>query len=406
MRSEIGIIIPALEPEYRLLDFVIDLQAEQFSRIVIVDDGSGIQYQNIFEQAEVLGCKVVHHPKNLGKGAALRTGIRTVEAEFGIGTGIITADADGQHSPEDIARMAIEMEHHPDALILGSRNFDGEDVPARSKIGNKITSKFFGLITGKPCTDTQTGLRGIPANLVDLALSEDGDRYEYEMNFLMDAADRVELVELPIRTIYEDGNAVSHFRPVRDSVRIYARVLRFLASSLAGFAVDYSLFALLLVVLPWLGMQLGLGQAAAGIVAGLELKILLATAIARTVSGIVNFTLNKKFAFKSKGDTAKEFFRYGILFVFQMAASACFTSVIAMVLPAMMAKILVDLALFFANFVVQRRWVFAPGAAAETKDAGYMQGVAGKGSSSYTPGMSLSQDTALYNQIVDRGRRG
>ena len=155
------------------------------------------------------------------EGAAIKTGIEKAVREFGSGIGIITADADGQHLPQDIIRISDALTSYRDHLILGVRDFSGENVPFRCAFGNMITSTLFKFGTGIACSDTQTGLRGIPPRLVPLALSTEGDRYEYEMNFLVEAVKTAPLVMIPIETVYENGNAGSHFRPVRDSLLIY-----------------------------------------------------------------------------------------------------------------------------------------------------------------------------------------
>ena len=202
-------------------------------------------------------------------------------------------------------------------------------------------------MTGVSCSDTQTGLRGIPRKLIPLAAETHGSRYEYEMNFLSDAAERCEMVFVPIETVYEDNNSCSHFRPIRDSLRVYGRMIRFMISSLTGSVVDYFIFAVMLVLLPFAGMS----RTASVVVA--------ATVIARLFSGIVNFIMNKKFAFRSAGDTGSEGFRYLILFICQMGASAALVSALSAVITPIVAKVIVDTSLFFASYFIQKRWVFS-----------------------------------------------
>ena len=220
------VCIPAYKPDQRLLDLVEALEKAGLIRIVLADDGSGSEYTPIFCRAEELGCTIVHHAHNMGKGAALRTGIEKAIHQFGNKINIITADADGQHLVQDIARVADALDAYPDHLILGVRDFDKENVPAKSRMGNRITSAFFKAATGVACQDTQTGLRGIPTSLIPLALRCKGDRYDYEMNFLTEAVKSAPLTMIPIETVYENGNEGSHFRPVRDSFLIYKEPLK------------------------------------------------------------------------------------------------------------------------------------------------------------------------------------
>ena len=345
MYSQI-IIIPAYEPDQRLIRYVDQLLYAGFEKLIIVDDGSSTECQEIFRQIQVKnmeGGKVtlLHHPKNRGKGAALKTGILHGQRIYGKGKAYITVDSDGQHLVKDVIAVAKEMQAAPDALVLGCRDFSGRDVPWRSRFGNRITSKFFYLMNGKKVPDTQTGLRGIPDNLVDLALSEEGTRYEYEMDFLSDAVDQARLVFVPIQTVYEDGNQCSHFHPIRDSIRIYGRFLRFLVASLSGSATDLLLFALILA-------SIGSGNA----------EIIEATVLARICSGIVNFEMNRHISFRSRGEAKSEMLRYGVLFVTQMAASAAAVTLLSQAIPSIVAKILIDVTLFFLSYMIQKKWVF------------------------------------------------
>jgi len=379
---EAVIIIPSFKPDEKMLCLVRELLAAGFARIVVVDDGSGTEYEDIFRRAEELGCILERHEKNFGKGAAIKTALRAVvsqgsrkqgegvfqekisgnggncghrgstsrEEREGKGgsdcPGYITADADGQHLVKDILRVAEALVQHPEALILGSRDFSGKDVPPRSRFGNRVTSVLFRLISGVACSDTQTGLRGIPAGLLELALSEEGERYEYEMNFLMDAARKVPFYAVPIETVYEEKNRTSHFRPIADSLRVYGRFVRFALASIAGAVVDYLLFSLLTPVLAFAQTE----------------TIFLATAIARVGSGMVNFGLNRYFSFRSRMPAGREVVRYAILFLGQMWVSAGLVSLLAQLqFPILGAKVIVDTILFFFSFRIQKNWVFAGG---------------------------------------------
>ena len=228
------ICIPSYKPDHRLIDLIEALKESGCIRIVITDDGGGPEYAPVFTRAEELGCVVVRHEHNLGKGAALKTAIEKAVLEFGPETGIVTADADGQHLPQDIVRVSDALTDYPDHLILGVRDFSRENVPLKSALGNKITSGFFRLATGVACCDTQTGLRGIPPKLLPLAQHTEGDRYDYEMNFLVEAVKSTPLIMIPIETVYENGNAGSHFHTFRDSFLIYKKPLQKLGLGLTA----------------------------------------------------------------------------------------------------------------------------------------------------------------------------
>lgn len=343
MKKDKIIVIPAYEPEGKLVDFIGELKEVGYEKIIVVDDGSGVDYRFVFLSVELMDVTVLHHMRNMGKGQALRTAFLYIKNyEKGKKT-VITADADGQHLPKDIVQVDKALDEHPDSLVLGTRDFELAHVPLKSKKGNQITRKYFRLITGVDCPDTQTGLRGIPESLLDFALEVEGDRYEYEMNFLVEAAKRTSFYYVPITTVYENKNECSHFRPVMDSLRIYGRPLRFLVSSLTGAAVDIGIFYILTLLLPYPQVKL----------------VLFATVLARICSGVVNFWMNKHFSFRSKGRLHKEGAKYFLLFLGQMLLSAGGVSILSLILPKVGAKVVVDSLLFILSYVIQKQWVFA-----------------------------------------------
>jgi glycosyltransferase involved in cell wall biosynthesis len=222
------IVIPAYQPEPVLARIVDDLIAVGLPayRLVVVDDGSTGAAARVVDGLRGRGPVVVRHADNRGKGAALKAGIRAVRARDPDPLGVVTADADGQHAVGDILRVRDALLAAPDRLVLGSRAFDAA-TPRRSRFGNAATRQAFRLATGRRLADTQTGLRGLPAALLDHALGLPGTRYDFELELLLAAVDAgVPVAEVGIRTIYGPGNATSHFRVVSDSWRIYRVFLR------------------------------------------------------------------------------------------------------------------------------------------------------------------------------------
>lgn len=224
---------------------------------MLVDDGSEAKYQPLFQELGEM-CIVLHHPRNLGKGAAIKTALRYVKEELWEYDVIGTMDADGQHMTEDMERVLEQAALHPEALVLGCRTVDGK-MPWKSRMGNRITRAVFRRATGAWISDTQTGLRAFFAKLLEQMLAVPGERYEYEMNVLMDCVrQKIPLIEVPVQTIYQDRkNSSSHFRRVRDSFRIYRKLLRFSAVSLSSFVLDYGLFALFTLLFS--GISWGIG---------------------------------------------------------------------------------------------------------------------------------------------------
>lgn len=225
------VLIPAFEPGHSLVDVVRDIRGTQPGLgVVVVDDGSGPASARVLDAARDLGCTVLRHGTNRGKGVALRTGFRHV-ARACPGHDVVCADADGQHGVADVLRVAGRVEE-TGVMVLGVRRFDGE-VPVRSRAGNGLTRLLFRAATGCPVRDTQTGLRAYPHGLLDWLLTVPGERFEYEMNVLLYAVRAGQPIEqTTIATRYVADNASSHFGSFTDSVRIYLPLLRFAASAL------------------------------------------------------------------------------------------------------------------------------------------------------------------------------
>lgn len=223
------VLIPALNPCDRLIGVIDELLSHDATELIVVNDGSLSTCDAVFQSAAAKSrVELLQHAENLGKGAALRTGIRRFLERAGPDDLLITADADGQHLPADILAVAALARKNPASLVLGTRAFRG-DVPLRSRFGNDLTRFIFRLITGNRLTDTQTGLRAIPRTLMTRLLAVKADRYAFELEMLLLASrSKTPLLSQPIQTIYLEGNSSSHFRPIVDSARIYWVFVRYL----------------------------------------------------------------------------------------------------------------------------------------------------------------------------------
>jgi glycosyltransferase involved in cell wall biosynthesis len=243
-KLDIPALIPAYQPEPSLLTLVRTLQELGFRTIIIVNDGSGADRAAIFEQLSgVAGVHVLRHAVNRGKGAALKTGLRHVLENIPECAGVVTADADGQHHPEDILRVAARLERDSSALVLGVRTFD-KNVPWRNRMGNVLTRKLIRWIVGTRVTDSQTGLRGVPRALIPSLLELPSQGYEFELEMLIACKHQsFRIAEEPIRTIYLEGNRSSHFNHVSDSIRIYRVLFRFSFLFTLAAALDLIVFA-------------------------------------------------------------------------------------------------------------------------------------------------------------------
>lgn len=371
MRNRMIALIPAYEPDAKINSIADELKTRGFD-LVIVDDGSGAAYEDLFDELS-RKATVLTHEENRGKGAALKTGMRYIEKYMaysesvltaagsvnvsGADTVIVTVDADGQHLPEDVLRVAQIAAARKDALVLGSRALD-EDVPVRSKFGNTVTRHVYSAATGVSVHDTQTGLRAFHMSLIPRLLEIEGDRYEYEINMLLElASEGTPIIEERIETVYEDNNSGSHFRTVRDSLRIYKEILKFSASSLASFAIDYCMYALLL--------------AATG-AAGLANGLIISNIGARLVSGIANYTMNRRLVFKSRTGFARSAFQYFLLAAFILAGNTIVLSTLAGTLGvnSLVAKLITEIIFFAISWTVQRYVIFFNGEAMAEQEAG------------------------------------
>ncbi len=212
------IIIPSLNPSDKLLSLVNDLIKNNFKDIIVVNDGSDSEYQDIFDKLPK-SVKLINNDVNLGKGASIKKAVSSIKNS----DAFITMDCDGQHLVKDVVKIREELNNHD--IVLGVRNFKLKCVPLRSKIGNKISAFVFRIKTGIILNDTQTGLRGISFKYKDLVLSTKGDRYEYEMNFLYNLAkNNIKINTIQISTVYGE-NYTSHFNVIRDSILIHKWII-------------------------------------------------------------------------------------------------------------------------------------------------------------------------------------
>lgn len=340
----IAIIIPAFDPDERLLLLLEELTISlQNIKIIVVNDGSKEETKEIFHKAEYYSI-VLTHSKNYGKGRAIKTALTYIQLNESEDTIVVIADADGQHTVEDINKVA-ETVGDDCTLVLGSRSFIG-NVPARSQFGNTLTRGIFRLATKVYVKDTQTGLRAFSYSMIPYLQSIEGERYEYEMNVLLQCArDGVTMIEIPIATIYLEENQSSHFRVIKDSYRIYKEIIRFSCSSLLSFFIDYSLFTLGNLVLIALGMQHVVTVSNLG---------------ARCISSVCNYMMNKKYVFKDKASIHSSAVKYFTLVIIILGMNTLLLMLLVhTILPnPYIAKVIVEVIMFLVSYYVQKHFVF------------------------------------------------
>lgn len=358
--NKFAIIIPALNPPLRLVDYVKELRTLLKYPIVLVDDGSRQEEKSIFEDCKKSASDVtiLTHDINRGKGRALKTAFSYLLDKYPDIKGCITCDSDGQHRAVDVVKCFAALEQNPEALVLGCRTFNLEHVPWRSRFGNQTMNKLFRIFTKQDFQDTQTGLRAIPTSFMRELIDCPGERFEYETHMLLMIKNRP-LVQVPIETIYLDGNSESHFNPVKDSIKISAIIIRyglakffkFVAVSLLSFGVDIAVFSLLYYIV-FSGETQG--------------RLLLSVVIARIISLCFNYLCNRNYVFKNKNGGVADistFLRYLSLAMVIMGASYLLTKGSALLIKnsecaVSFIKIAVDLILFILSYTVQKRLIF------------------------------------------------
>jgi putative flippase GtrA len=334
-------LVPSYEPDFVLLDVVNELLTNDFN-VVVVNDGSGPNYDDVFSKlpSEV---HYLAYDTNHGKGCALKHGLKYIKENFQDCI-VVTLDSDGQHRVSDAVRICEECENHEeDTLVLGSRIFD-KKAPFKSRFGNFMARTSFLISTRHKIYDTQTGLRAFDYGLLDRMISIKGDRYEYEMNVLLDAVrNNISVKEVKIETIYIDNNAGTHYNPWKDTLKIFVEVLKFSASSLLGFLVDQGVFNLLLLI-----------------PTDYAYWYVYCNVIARIVSASVNFTINYNLVFKKKTTLWRALFKYVLLALFILGCNTLFLWLLVdkAGMNESVAKIIVEVTMFIVSWLVQRLFVF------------------------------------------------
>ncbi|MEN9470708.1 MAG: GtrA family protein selenocysteine-containing [Pseudomonadota bacterium] len=344
------ILIPAYQPNENLVKLIKALrQARAKQRIIVVDDGSDADKQIIFSKIQHLNVELLQHTKNKGKGQALKTGFQYwLATSHPRDLGLVTADADGQHLPQDILHLCDAFMQKPSDLYLGKRTFNKVPIPWRSRIGNKLTKYILRLFSKTDLEDTQTGLRAIPRKLLPALLSSNATGYEFELEMILIAEENQVLIqEIPIKTVYIDHNNSSHFNPLIDSIKIYFVFIRFAAISLISAVIDFALFFLTY----WL-----------------KKNIFLAVLLGRILSATFNFKLNQHLAFKSKSRWLPAAIKYTVLASFLgLIAYSLIKLIHSFGINVYSSKIIAEIALFILSFTIQRFFIFNKAPALEIK---------------------------------------
>ena len=361
-KAELLIVIPAYN-EAENIERVVNHLTANFPQYdyVVVNDGSRDETAAICQRN---GYNLLNLPVNLGLAGAFQAGLKYAD-KYGYQYAV-QLDGDGQHRPED-CRNCSEAMLRDDKIVLGVRDFTLPDVPKRSRRGNHVTSAVFRIFCGMKLSDTQTGLRAIPIDLLPQILEVKGDRYEFETQMLLDFKTySIPYEEVKIETVYIEENQTSHFRVVRDSFRIYkmilAHFLKYSATSVGSFFLEEGILALVLFIL----------LSATGETNKNDLGInAVAFLIARFSSSVFNVLMNYFVVFKAKCSFWKAALKYYAICI-PLAAVQLPLILLSLkgvnqwgFLPPQVEKYaqliiqpLVQVILFLATYGLQQEWVY------------------------------------------------
>ena len=381
------VVIPAYEPDEKLLGVLKDFTEQTAFPIVVVNDGSSEACRSVFDAVRTFPhVTLLEHEKNRGKGAALKTAFAYIGENYPASEGILTVDADGQHLLHDCLNVVSAFQEHPDMLITGSRRFKG-NVPIRSRIGNSITRGVFHLTTGKRVYDTQTGLRAFSAARIPEMLALQGDRYEYEIHQLLYCCTKsTGVFEVTIDTVYINDNSSSHFNTLHDSVKIYKVIFRFLgptflkfmSTSFLSFLIDFLSFCLIFygVVAVFGGFSVAkemfsfrrevsekwgetlLALNPVVFIGGGSILRMVSLVLARVISGLCNYLLNRRFVFDAP-KKERNILKYAVCAAAVLLLNWLFIELFTLLgVPAWLANIIAQLICYPVSFALQRIFVF------------------------------------------------
>ena len=213
-------IIPALNAE-RTIAAVVTEARRHVEPVLVVDDGSS---DATGDAARAAGATVLRHEVNRGKGAALKTGFAwALENGF---EAVVTLDADGQHLAAEIPKFVRAWEETDADLIIGGRSHLFQHMLPRRRMANRFSAWSIAKASGARVSDSQSGFRLYSARLLR-AITLRTDGFDMESEVIVRAGRRgLRIVTIPIDLGFVDGIATSHYKPLKDTLRIAWTVTR------------------------------------------------------------------------------------------------------------------------------------------------------------------------------------
>ena len=329
------VLIPSYEPDEKLIKLIDKLSKTKYD-VIVVNDGSGPNYKHIYNKIKDK-CKLLSYDENHGKGYALKTGFKYIKETYKDYV-IVTMDSDGQHTIEDANKLLEFTSKHKNILVTGMRKRN-ENVPLKSRFGNTITRFLYKKITHIDVYDTQTGLRAFSNKLLDFMIDIPGDRFDYEMNVLLECAkEGIKIKELPIQTIYIENNKGTHFKAISDSYRVYKEIIKYILSSSSCFVIDYISYTIFNII---------------------SKNLIYSNIAARVISSLMNYKINKTIVFKSNKKGFKTFTGYfGLVVIVLILNTLILSLFVKLGVNKYIAKILVEILLSVFSFLIQKLFVF------------------------------------------------
>lgn len=220
------VIIPTLNPLPTFVQYINALQELEIQRIIIVNDGSDLKYQPIFQElSSVNQCIVISHEENKGKGRALKTGFEYVLKHFPKTHSVLTVGAHGQHTIDDVRLILQNLKIFSNGIILGVRNFRSKDLSFINTMGQQAASLLFKLLFHRRILDTQTGLRSIPTKELPWLMKVPGESFDYDLNMLVEAIKRkIPIYEIPIGQVRIKKNSIIQYDEIVSTQKVIQQI--------------------------------------------------------------------------------------------------------------------------------------------------------------------------------------
>ena len=291
------VVIPAYQPDDRLVDLVNELREKTAYPILVVDDGSSSDRAPVFEAVGRI-CTVLRHPLHMGRGRAVKTALSYAVSAYPQEPGVVVADASGSFNVSHILEVSDTLRVHPDSLVIGARRYRDKG-PLRGRLNDTLFRYVFAFASGAKLRDPRSGLRAFSLRRIPELLDCPGEGAEYDVSVLLGCLqNHVPVLEVPLETARPDRQTDG--RSLRQFIRVYSALFQYTGVAVLSFLVDYFLFRLFYRVLSGVDFSALVGISA----------VRICNVIARMLSSTLNFTLNRQLVFKDKGNLLASALKY------------------------------------------------------------------------------------------------